>query len=76
MYNWSVDEKKFKNVDEIIKFLKNQPEIEEVIEPNKKDGYGNLIIKVKLLPNTHPAREFCIAKYIEEMAGKLKVSII
>lgn len=76
MYNWSVDEKKFKNGDEIIRFFKNQPEVEEITRFNKRDRYGNLIIKVKLSPNIHPAREFYIAKYIEERASKLKVSII
>lgn len=76
MYNWSVDEKKFKKEGGVIKFLKSQPEIKEVAKSNKKDKYGNLVIKVKLSPNIHPAREFCIAKHIEEKIGKLKVSVI
>lgn len=76
MYNWSIDEKKFKNIEEVIKFLKSQPEVEKVIKSNKRDKYGNLVIKVKLSSNTHPAREFFIAKYIEEKVRGLKVSVI
>lgn len=30
MYNWSVDEKQFKDIKEIINFLKNQPEVVSV----------------------------------------------
>lgn len=75
MYNWSVDEKKFKKIEEIIKFLKNQPDIEKVIELNKGDKYGNSVIKVKLSSNIHPVREFFITKYIEERIGGLKISI-
>ena len=76
MRHWSVDEKKFKNIGEIIKFLKNQPEVEEVMRLNKKDKYGNWVIKVKLSPDIHPVREFFIAKCIQERVGKLRVSVI
>jgi hypothetical protein len=68
--------KKFKNIEEIVNFLKNQPEAIWVKILNKKDRFGNVIIKTKLISNTHPARKFFIAKYIEEKAGKLNVSVI
>jgi len=75
MYNWSVDEKEFKNIEEIIDFLKKQPEVIWVKETNRKDKYGNKIIKVKLTPDIHLAREFFIAKYIQEKAGSLRISV-
>jgi len=76
MYNWSVDEKKFKNIQEIIAFLEKQPEVIWVKILKKKDKFGNTVIKTKLASHTHPVREFCIAKYIEERIGELKVSVI
>jgi O-acetylhomoserine/O-acetylserine sulfhydrylase-like pyridoxal-dependent enzyme len=76
MYNWSVDEKKFKNIKEIVNFLRNQPEVIEVKILNRKDRSGNKIIKTKLSLDIHPVKKFCIAKYIEERIGKLKISII
>lgn len=76
MYNWSVDEKKFKKQEEIIEFLRNQPEIEKVERSDKRDKYGNYVIKTELSPNTHPVKIFCIAKYIQERMGNLKISVV
>ena len=76
MYNWSVDEKQFKNIKEIINFLKNQPEVVSIKRLNKRDEFGNAIIKTKLSPSIHPVRRFFIAHHISERAGELRVSII
>lgn len=75
MYNWSVNERRFKNIKEIINFLKSQPEIISVKKLNKRGEFGNIIIKTKLRSSIHPARKFCIAHYISERAGRLRVSI-
>ncbi len=76
MYNWSVDEKQFKNIKEIINFLKNQPEVVSVKKLDKKDSFGNTVIQTKLDSVIHPAREFFIAHYLSERANRLKVSVI
>ena len=75
MYNWSVDEEKFKNINEIIDFLRNQPEVISVNRLNKKDNFGNTVIKTKLSPSIHPVRKFFIAHYILERIKGLRVSI-
>jgi hypothetical protein len=76
MYNWSVDEKKFKNIQEIVDFLENQPEVIWVKVLKRTDKFGNTVIKIKLAPSTHPVREFFIGKYIQERVGELKVCVI
>lgn len=76
MYNWSVDEKKFKKEEEVIEFLRNQPEIEKVERSGKKDEYNNCVIETELSPNIHSVRRFCIAKYIQERIDNLSISVI
>jgi len=76
MYNWSVDEKRFNIIKELINFLKAQPETKEVLRSNIKDEYGNIVLKVKLSNNIHPVRKFYIAKYIQEKIDNLKISVI
>ena len=75
MYNWSVDEKQFKNIKEVINFLRAQPEIISA-KLSKRTGQGNKIIETKTNPKIHPARKFSIAKYIEERSRNLKISVI
>lgn len=76
MCNWSVDEKKFKNYKEILKFLKQIPEVITVKIIKRKDKWNNTVIKTKLLPNIHPARKTFIAHYLQAQMDILQISII
>lgn len=76
MYNWSVDEEKFKKEKEIIKFLKEQPEVISVKKENKKDSWGNSIIKINLNLNTHSVRKIFLTHYLSDRIDrKLRISI-
>ncbi|MBU2444473.1 MAG: hypothetical protein KJ666_02715 [Bacteroidetes bacterium] len=76
MYNWSVDEERFKKEKEIIKFLKEQPEVISVKKENKKDSWGNSIIKINLNLNTHSVRKIFLTHYLaDRIDRKLRVSI-
>lgn len=59
----------------ILNFLKSQPEVVSVKRLNKRDNFGNIIVKTRLAPNTHPARGFFIAHYLLEKSEKLQISI-
>lgn len=74
MYNWSTDEEKFKNVTDVVRFLKNQPEV-IYVKPPQKNKNGALI-KVQLSPNIHPAIKTTLAKILQERCDQLAVSVI
>lgn len=76
MYNWSVDEKEFKGAEDVVRFLGAQPDVICIKEHEEQDDFGNKVIGVRLASTIHPVRKFYIAKYIQEKAEDLKVSVI
>lgn len=76
MYNWSVDEKKFKKKDEVINFLRKQPEVILLREESKKDQWDNSVIRVIFDSNIHPARKVFLGHHLAERMGNLHISIV
>ena len=74
MYNWSVDEEKFKKVKDAIRFLKCQPEVIRVksFVTNKR----GVLLKVKLSLDIHPARKVTIAKMLQDKSDQLALSVV
>lgn len=76
MYNWSVDEKQFTSITEVVSFLKGRPEVASVRQLKNKDRFGNTIILTKLIAGLRPIEKFMLSHILSDrVMMELRVSI-
>ncbi|MBI2326972.1 hypothetical protein HYU92_01525 [Candidatus Curtissbacteria bacterium] len=86
MYNWSIDEEKFKKkypkpVSKIISFLETHPQVKttEISRTRRKDNLINgpkYMLRVKLDPTIHPVIKTTLAFTLQEITGNSQVAIV
>ena len=87
MYNWSTDEEKYKDryplfVRKTVSFLETHSDIKSIEISQIRQKANHLIfrpkykISVKVDPLTKPAIKTTLAKTLQEMFGKLRISVI